>query len=341
MSPNMRARFSLVEYFTGLKEGLSKPTLALLVLSVMILAAIITPVGKANDLIIQLNPSQGPVGTTVSYTGVGFTTGGLIEISFDSKSVAKTGAGMFGRINGAFTVPSVSPGTYAVTVTDVAGGYATATFTVTQKSSTTAPSTSTIWLSSTQGPKGTMVSVTGSGFNSGGSVSINFGTTNVASTSADASGGISSLFTIPSVSPGTYSVTATGAGGRYAAATFIVTQAISTGPSGLYPTQGSVGARAEFWSPLVIVVIVVVIAFIFLMIFAYRRRGKQETLPDEERPPYKRELSAPSKKPTVTSRTTQPASYSQQPPNTKICPHCKQIVKDDYNVCPYCRKRLR
>ena len=324
-----------------LKEGLSKPTLALLVLSIMILAAVIMPVGKASDLIIQLNPSQGPVGTTVSYTGVGFTTGGLIEISFDSKSVAKTGAGMFGRINGGFTVPSVSPGTYTVTVTDVAGGYATATFTVTQKSSTTAPSTSTILLSSTQGPKGTMVSVTGSGFTSGGSVSINFGTTNVASTSADASGGISALFTIPSVSPGTYSVTATGAGGRYAAATFTVTQAISTGPSGLYPTQGPIGARTEFWSPLVIVVIVAAIALTTIsMAFVYRRRGKQETSLEEERPIYK-PLSAPSKKPTVTSRITQSASYSQQPPNTKICPHCKQIVKDDYNVCPYCRKRLR
>lgn len=44
---------------------------------------------------------------------------------------------------------------------------------------------------------------------------------------------------------------------------------------------------------------------------------------------------------TVTNRYSQPSSNVQQPSFGKTCHHCKRIVKEDYNICPYCNKRMR
>jgi hypothetical protein len=59
---------------------------------------------------------------------------------------------------------------------------------------------------------------------------------------------------------------------------------------------------------------------------------------------YSQQLS----RPPITSRYGQSSSYGRQPSAygqratfTKICPQCKRVVRDDYNLCPYCDKRLR
>lgn len=279
-----------------LKEVLTKVTLGLLVLSILTSAATITPVANASDQALWLSPIQGPVGTSVTVIGAGFSSNSPVSINFGTTEVATGFSGsMFGRISTSFTIPSVSLGTYTVTATDAAGDYAEATYTVTSKFPTpTATATQTF-------------------------------PTPTATTTA----------TFPTETTWSYPT--------------------------YRPTPSPVPASAGFWSPLVIgVIVTAVIAFIISITFVYRRRSKQETYLNEELPLYKPKPSAPSKKPPVTTRYNQPSSYSQQtskpttttrpnqppsyrqlPPFTKICPHCKQTVKDDYNLCPYCDKKLR
>jgi hypothetical protein len=100
-------------------------------------------------------------------------------------------------------------------------------------------------LSPAQGPAGTPVSVYGLGFKTG-SISISFGSTSVATAYTGMFGRVTSAFTVPSVSPGVYTVTATGPGDSVGTATFTVTstKVTQTFPSayiGLSPTQGPAG----------------------------------------------------------------------------------------------------
>jgi hypothetical protein len=240
-------------------------------------------------------------------------------------------------------------------------------------------SAAAILLSPNKGQAGVSVGVNGVGFKSSSLVFIKFDATGVATTFSSsrwgAYGDISATFIVPSVSPGTYNVTATDAKGDYAITTFTVTTELptptptitptfpeATAPYPTYrPTQSPVAGSAGFWSPLVIAVIVAAtLAVIVPVTFVYRSRGKQETLLDKEPLPYRSELPTPTNKPTVTSRynqpsiygqqltkpvqtnrSSQPSPYGQQPPFTKICPRCKRIVKEDYNLCPYCDKKLK
>jgi hypothetical protein len=278
-----------------LKEGLTKVTLGLLVLSILTLSTAITPMANASGQTLTLSPTQGPAGTIVYVIVAGFDSKLEVKINYGTINVATSYPIMFGRTATSFTVPSVSPGTYTVTATDAAGGYATATFTVTAKLPT-ATATATPTLPTPTTP---------------------------------------TTPTSPTETTWSYPI--------------------------YRPTPSPVPASVGFWSSLVISVILTAVAtFTISIIFMYRRRSKHETYLNEELPLYKPEPSAPSKKPTVTTRYNQPSSYSQQtskptpttrtnqPPSysqlptfTKICPRCKQIVKDDYNLCPYCDKKLR
>ena len=113
---------------------------------------------------------------------------------------------------------------------------------------------------------------------------------------------------------------------------------------------------ASFWSPPVIagVVVAAALAVIVPVTFVYRSRNKQDALPGERPLPYRSEFTDSVNKPTVTARYnqpsvygqrarpfSQPSSYAQQTPFTKMCPRCRQNVKDDYNICPYCNKKLK
>ena len=226
---------------------------------------------------------------------------------------------------------------------------------------------SALWLSITMGQAGESVDVYGTGFKSIYPVSITFHTTVVQVIYPDMYGNITATFIIPYESPGVYMVHATNGKGDYAKATITVTLGtFPTPPPTITPTspevtKSPVAGSAGFWSPPVIAVIVVAaLAVIVPVTFLYRRRGKQETLLDKKPLPYRSELTTPTVKPTViarynqpsiygqqltkpvvTNRSSQPSSYGQQPPFTKICPRCRGIVKDDYNLCPYCDKKLR
>jgi hypothetical protein len=213
-----------------------------------------------------------------------------------------------------------------------------------------------------QGPAGEMVSAYIHGFPGDSSVSITFGTTSWGSPMTDYGGNIDDLVTVPSVSPGTYTVTATGPGG-VAKTTFTVTGSSSTptptsAPIELSPTNTPVTVSAGFWSPLTIAVTSVVVAFAVFMTLMYVKRGRQKPLSYSEDSRNEPRPSTPAKTSYAPSRTNQPAtksSYqpyssakinqpattSQQQSYTRVCRHCKRSVRDDQNICPYCSKRLR
>ena len=178
-------------------------------------------VGLSPTLI--LNPTSGQVSTAVAVLGSNYHgTACILTASpsslFSSQSCAIAG----GSLTGSFTVAlGASPGSaYTVGVQTNAADSATATFTV-----ISGPSSSLV-LTPTSGPIGTLVSGTGSAFPTDLSCVLSSSPSALfASPSCAISGGSATVgFTVSSsASPGTYVVIVTGNTGRSAITTFLVT----------------------------------------------------------------------------------------------------------------------
>jgi hypothetical protein len=84
---------------------------------------------------ITLNPTSGPVGTTVTVTGTGFAGTSTVTIKFDGVTQTTVPPTVTTSAVGSFTctfnVPSASLGPHTVSATDAAANAASATFTVT------------------------------------------------------------------------------------------------------------------------------------------------------------------------------------------------------------------
>jgi hypothetical protein len=286
-----------------MEKGFSKVTLAVLFLSIFTLAAIMTPTARAQSMSVTLNPSEGPIGTQVIVQITNYSSSDYkFSVTFGTANVGTIFTGSaFTVASTIFNVPTVSLGEYVVTVTGSLGESGTATFTVTQA----AP------IAPTETPE---------------------------ETPTETSTGIPS-----------------GAGSTYSPVT---------------PTTG-------FWSPLAVGIVAFVVAIACFVTVVFVRRGRQErhSLEDsssykpassventppyryrssvqdtspykfrssvQETSPYYPRTSVPSTRSTVPPTINQTATRSQTPPFTKVCKHCKRVVRDDLNVCPYCFKRLR
>jgi hypothetical protein len=172
---------------------------------------------------ITVNPTQGPVGATVTISGTGFSVStALVSLVFDSVSITSCTSGSLttgatGAFSCTFKVPSGTSGT-TVTATDVSGQVATGAFTVTSPAITVNP---------TQGPLGATITVSGTGFSVTRAVGLVFDGVTVASCTigsltTSAAGAFTCTFKVPSGTSGT-AVTATDVGGRTAIGTFTVT----------------------------------------------------------------------------------------------------------------------
>jgi len=194
---------------------------------------------------IELAPSSGSPGTTVTVTGSGFNAAEGARIYFDGvfKILATTSG--TGAISGSntFDIPDgKAAGTYDVDVVGVTSDRtASNTFTVPPLSITIDP---------TSGPPAESVAVTGSGFTVLGLVKIYFGTdtTPVKTVSADASGAISTTFPVPDKTAGLYTVKAIdGASLNEATETFTIsTPIITLTPAGGPPTTTVTVAGGPF-----------------------------------------------------------------------------------------------
>ncbi len=180
---------------------------------ILVIPLVSLNVAQATVLSIWLSPDSGPVGTTVSVYGSGFTPFGQVNIFMNGQVMVSTTASSSGDLTPdvspapTFEVPSdLSAGEWSITAKDVDTQMTTSqTFTVTSEQ-TVAP---TMTINPNSGPVGTLVSVTGSGFTANGAVLVFMNGEVVASTNANANGEIATSFNVPStVAPGPYTVPA-------------------------------------------------------------------------------------------------------------------------------------
>jgi hypothetical protein len=87
-----------------------------------------SPAGTAS---ITLSATQGNVGKAITLKGTGFGAGSFITINFASTYVAAASADSSGNVNVGFTVPMENAGFYTVSASTSQGIYASTTFTVT------------------------------------------------------------------------------------------------------------------------------------------------------------------------------------------------------------------
>jgi len=185
---------------------------------------------------ITVSPTSGPVGTNVTVTGSNFIDNSNITINFDGNPIATNPSIVTANATGWFSA------TFNFNVNDTAGvkqvlasdgvNSAYANFNV----------TSSIALSPINGPIGSSVNMTGSGFAASQPVIVTFAGSTVATTpvsfSTNGFGFFNASFTIPTgQTAGGKTVNATDASSNAANATFTVTPSIS-----LSPTSGNVGS---------------------------------------------------------------------------------------------------
>src|SRR3989441_6074240 len=221
---------------------------SLLVLLIVILS--IPAVSESNNIIpqasslqllstISLDPTSGPVGTTVTATGSLFLPGSVVTISYDGTTVATTPGSittdLSGGFSATFTVPASTAGSHTVNAKDAASNSASAQFTVT---------TPSVSLNPTSGPTGTSVTVTGSNFVANSGITVKLDGTNLATTPATitttSTGGFTASITILSTSAaGLHNVSATDASANSASAQFNVPATIPSAPTNLSATAVS------------------------------------------------------------------------------------------------------
>ncbi len=88
---------------------------------------ILAPV--ANNPTLNLNPSSGPVGTSVSVSGSGYNSNANCHIKWDGNNIATGSTDASGNLSGSFTVPSGTSGAHTVMIAGCASGGTTTTFT--------------------------------------------------------------------------------------------------------------------------------------------------------------------------------------------------------------------
>src|SRR5438445_3192345 len=225
----------------------SKRVFESLVLLIVILS--IPAVSESNNMIpqasslslatISLDPTSGPVGTTVTVTGSLFLPGSVVTISYDGITVTTTPGtittDLSGGFSATFTVPTSTAGSHTVSAKDAALNSGSAQFIVT---------TPSVSLNPTSGPTGTSVIVTGSNFVANSGITVKLDGTNLATIPATitttSTGGFTASISIPSTSAiGLHSVSATDASANSASAQFTVTATIPSAPTNLSATAVS------------------------------------------------------------------------------------------------------
>lgn len=151
---------------------------------------------------ISLDPGFGLQGSSVSITGDNFAPSSDVEISIEGSTVKTLQTNSNGHFDGTFTVPAISTGTYTVTVEQ--GDYNI------DESQSFRIGTMIVILSSSNGPCGKKVTLSGTGFTPNGD--WNASIDGVALFEDETVSGDTYLFGtfyVPTLDPGTYTVTIT------------------------------------------------------------------------------------------------------------------------------------
>jgi len=179
---------------------------------------------------ITVTPTSRYVGEQVTISGTGFAANSAMTFYLDNSvvSASATTTDAYGAFtNTTLTVPPASRGSHTLKGQDASGNYATVTITVMQK----------ITVNLSSGAVGDTVTVSGTGFAGGSTVTLYFNTTNVGTTSSDTNGSFTNTsFTVPPTSRGGHTIKAQDGSGNYATAPFTIGQKIT-----ITPTTGASG----------------------------------------------------------------------------------------------------
>ena len=176
-------------------------------------------------------PTSGPVGEVVTFAATGFAASSAISITWAHGTACSGTTSSVGAFDCAFTVTATTPGGYVFTAKDGASNSGSVVFVVTPFLSASPPF----------GPVGTLVTLTGTNYAPGATVTISFGSSMACSGRANASGGLTCTFTIPVVVGGAHTFSSIDSSGNAASAIFTVTAQLSVSPG-----SGPVGTAALF-----------------------------------------------------------------------------------------------
>lgn len=199
----------------------------------IVLALLVTAIPATPALaqsVVSVYPTSGPVGTSITISGSGFTVGSTVSIYFPNTTTS-TGISALVDSLGNFVASSFDVGEYPAgskTVWVNAGGtWHTSTFTITPK----------ITLSPTTDYVGEEIAVDGTGFAASKDVTITFHNVNVGTAETNTLGSFTNAtFTVPDSYRGSHTVKATDASSYYDTATFTTRQLITVSP-----TSGAAG----------------------------------------------------------------------------------------------------
>jgi hypothetical protein len=184
---------------------------------------------------IALSTNTGAVGTSVTITATDFAPNTILTTKFDGAVVTTAPTTVTADAGGdatfAMAIPAATAGAHTISVTDGVNT-ASATFTVLQKVAITSPATK-------QGPVGTSVTVAGTGFSGAGvTADVTIGGLPLASgVAVDSNGSFTATGTVPSLTSGDKTVSASDGAGNIADVTdtFKVTPTLSVSPNSGLP----------------------------------------------------------------------------------------------------------
>jgi hypothetical protein len=206
-----------VKIFNFLRRAITAVVFLCLVFAVIPVIPASAAVGT-----ISLSATTGVVGTSITLSGSGFTSGSNYIVYFASTSVLTGTVSGTGTIIGAvFTIPDTTRGAKTVMVTtDGTDTSNSVSFTV----------TSSVVLNTSTGNVGDTVIVTGHGFGSGLTASVYFDSTVMTTAVTATSGVFSASFTVPAAIVGTHTIRGLDTGGTSPTANYVISPEIVLSP---------------------------------------------------------------------------------------------------------------
>jgi hypothetical protein len=194
---------------------------------------------------LTLSESKAAKGTTITANGSGFKSGETVDVTFNGQNVGSPTVANNGAFSLSFSVPDVSLGTYGVLATGRDSGLSASTnFQV-------VAGPASINFSVPQAAAGTAISITATGFTPGEVVTLLFNGAQIGTPTADTTGTVTTPFTIPALSPGTYVAEAHGqTSGFDASASFIVLAPSGTPAPTVQPTAAPTTGPAQTAPPM-------------------------------------------------------------------------------------------
>ena len=184
---------------------------------------------------IALNLSSGSPGSLLAVTGTGFAARSQVSIQFGVIIVASAKTDEFGNFSVNFNIPEVNSAVYDIKAQDAVGNLDRVEFTTTAGA----------FLSASTGPVGTRLSVRGTGFTVGKTVTIDYDELRVGTATADNNGAFSITFTVPDSSGGNHVVTVSDGTTTKKLAFRVESEAPPT-PELLLPANGSKTTAATY-----------------------------------------------------------------------------------------------